>query len=714
MAGAIIRPELPKLTPELKKFLKKGQPDDVILHYLQTGEITIDELADLFPDSKDSNSYDRKKSLQAAYEEWCNEPDPEELEAWEGIEDLCKDPFADQRKLEDLIEAFMKSYPKSAKSAVAAQKLADIARNRWIVAKDMKENSLVEMQGKLQQMKDTLDKYRIRWENMEIIVCENEIKALEERIAKEELRPLFEEWDRIVAMPENNGIDMHRKEQAMTGFIRQSGSKFTSDICNSLNQALTELSERIAKCELEDIRYNFDELVRYIRSQRPGTELFKKADEYLWFLATEELDTARLKKFIKHVPNSSYIGEANEIMVSLASWENVKKTNDIFAVQQYLDENHNAPKVITDDAETLRDSLIQEEMFEMEKNPSAYLRRRLFGLINIGAISVDDLVRKGLTTYEMFESAKIRDQFIDDNPLDVTFVDSPELETDGITDVYLFGVPSTGKTCVLMGLLGLEQGQYDWNNMIAAGEYGDFLDKFRDNHILPNRTKDEQFFCIHGKAKDRNGKEHLINLIELAGEQFLHKIAMNKEHELSLVDMDAMAAKSLKNDNRKIFFIIIDPTANIIPYETKDGTGKEVVYQVPQKTVIRKIVNILKNDANKELMKKVDALHFIATKSDVIEHANKDIKDCMVNYVDSIKSAHEMCLPENAHINEATGFKPKLYSFSLGKFYVGGTFEYDSTDSEKLMNVITENTIAVRNPSFVEKICDQILNYKLF
>ena len=364
--------------------------------------------------------------------------------------------------------------------------------------------------------------------------------------------------------------------------------------------------------------------------------------------------------------------------------------------------------------------LKKAEIAKMEENPSAYGRLRLFGLINIKIISVDELVKRGLTTYEAFSKAQNRNKFIENNPIVVTYKESELLDQDDITDVYLFGVPSTGKTCVLMGLLGSDL--YDWNNAIAAGDYGDILSAYRDNHILPGHTLNEQFFCIHGKATDSNGKKHLINLIELAGEQFLDKIAMNPDKELSLKDMDAIAAESFRNKNRKIFFIVIDPTVNVIEHVKKikriDDNGNEIIdnitYEVPQKTVIQKIASILSDPANAEMMKQVDALHFIATKWDVMEHANRDVQECKATYSQSMKKVFELCQPKAAHVNEATSFKPKLYTFSLGKFHVGGTFDYDSSDSDKLMNVITENTLAIRDYSFLEKLVDKVLNQKIF
>lgn len=705
-----------KLTPDSRSYLIadcKNQPDDVILHYLQTEEITLAELPDLQPT--------RREDLSKAYEEWLKMPDPREVAAWEKISPLLNDPFADSRQLEPLLEQFIKDFPTSVDNKAAAEKkLHGIAVSRWEAAKGAYEGSLAEMEEKLRQMEVLLAKYGQRLTDEEKSAWQSDIDDLKRRIAKEKLSPLLEEWERIAAMPETYLPDMEIKEQAMEEFINKNGSRFPSAMRQGLYDQLSALRIRIAEAKLEGIRYKFDELVDFIHEQAWGTELFRKADEYLWALVKKKLDADLLNRFIGEVPNSSNINEARRLQAALDEWLDVKNRSDIFDVQRYINDHPDAPQAILDDAENFRSTLKKAEIAKMEDNPSAYDRRRLFGLINIKIISVDELVKRGLTTYEAFSKAQNRDSFVRSNPIDVSYTDSELLGQDDITDVYLFGVPSTGKTCVLMGLLG--SNLYDWNNAIAAGEYGDILSAYRDNHILPGRTLNEQFFCIHGKATDSNGKKHLINVIELAGEQFLDKIAMNPDKELSLVDMDAIAAESFRNKNRKIFFIVIDPTVNVIEHEKKvkriDDEGNEIVdtviYEVAQKTVIQKIANILSDPANAEIMKQVDALHFIATKWDVMEHANRDAQECKATYSLSMRKVFELCQPKAAHINEATGFKPKLYTFSLGKFHVGGTFDYDPSDSDKLMNVITENTLAIRDYSFLEKMIDKVLNQKVF
>lgn len=716
MPGPIIRPDLQPLTAQLRNYLISQcntQPLDVIMHYLQTGEITLAELTGL--------TSQRRTALEQKYQEWLATPDPAEAEAWKKIEALRTDVFSDREELEKKVRDFISAYPKSSYIPEAKRILAEIAQSRWTTAAAAPQADLGQMETKLGLMTDTLAKYRSELSPQLISQAEDAIAELKMQIAREKLKPLFDEWDTIKGLSEETLPDILRKEQKMQDFLNKNSAKFPDDVFRSMKAELKELQGRIDYKKVEPIRFNFEELIKFIRNQTPGSDLFGKADGYLWDLLTAELDSRRLQRFIKLVPNSAHHQEARLLLDDLDEWLTIKGMNDnIFNVHEYINTHPNVHPAILEDASNTLAELKEAELQAMVENPSAYERRKLFGLINGDIIRLNELINLDLTTEESFKNAKNRDAFIKNNPIDVTFKPSTLLDADDITDVYLFGVPSTGKTCVLMGLLGTPM--YDWNNMIAAGDYGIILSTYRDNRTLPDRTLNSQFFCIHGKAKDRNGNTHLVNVIELAGEQFLDKIALNPVGKVSLVDMDAIAAQSFKNKNRKIFFIVIDPTVKYITYKKEvdqmnpDGTTQKVtkVYTVAQKIIIKRIMDILRDPANVEMMKKVDALHFIATKADVIEHKNQNVRDYIIpDYIDSINAAAELSQPQNAHINEATGFKPKLYTFSLGKFYVGGTFEYDKTDSEKLINVITENTLGVRDRGFLEKVLD-ILNIKLF
>ena len=51
-------------------------------------------------------------------------------------------------------------------------------------------------------------------------------------------------------------------------------------------------------------------------------------------------------------------------------------------------------------------------------------------------------------------------------------------------------------------------------------------------------------------------------------------------------------------------------------------------------------------------------------------------------------------------INRDTNGQPMLYTFSLGRFYVGGVYQYDPTDANKLVEVLRKCTTSSRKGMF--------------
>ena len=195
----------------------------------------------------------------------------------------------------------------------------------------------------------------------------------------------------------------------------------------------------------------------------------------------------------------------------------------------------------------------------------------------------------------------------------------------------------------------------------------------------------------------------------MSGEEFAFGIANNPDHIYTFEHMASGTTELLRNNNRKVFFLIIDPTTNIIrktrTKEVVDGydeeTGTPLTHTelqncvVNQRTIIQKMVNIFENPANAEIMKKVDSIHIIMTKADtlgnVVDREEKALSIFQQKHSGDILESL-INLGHEYNINARTGFHPNLYTFSLGTFYVGGLYEYEQTDSDKLVVAIQNAT----------------------
>ena len=216
--------------------------------------------------------------------------------------------------------------------------------------------------------------------------------------------------------------------------------------------------------------------------------------------------------------------------------------------------------------------------------------------------------------------------------------------------------------------------------------------------------------------------EHNVNLVDMSGEEFAFGITDNEDSEFCFEEMGTGVTELLRNDNRKVFFLIIDPTTNIVRFnreydEYDEQTGekihrlKYVVFN--QKIFMQQIVNIFQDPANSDILRKVDSIHIIITKADTfgerLQRGEKALDYFNDHYgINVTQPLVDLC--EKYHINCNSNFRPKLFTFSLGKFYVGGLYEYDPIDSELLINTITAFEPPYRKKTFWSRLIEKIIN----
>lgn len=121
------------------------------------------------------------------------------------------------------------------------------------------------------------------------------------------------------------------------------------------------------------------------------------------------------------------------------------------------------------------------------------------------------------------------------------------------------------------------------------------------------------------------------------------------------------------------------------------------------------MVNLFENPGNSDIMKKVDSIHIIMTKSDTlgnpIEREEKALRIFYDKFGgDILEPLINLCREYN--INSNNQFHPKLYTFSLGTFYVGGLYEYEQTDSNRLVKAIKNSTQRIKKKTFWDRLID--------
>lgn len=458
-------------------------------------------------------------------------------------------------------------------------------------------------------------------------------------------------------------------------------------------------------------------------SKYPNTIHKSEIDDSLWGLVNQE-SVLDIQNYITMLPQGIHVREAQLILNAIVEWNNVKLTNDIFCVNDYIRNNPNTP--FKNPAQVQLMGLKQQEIGMMRTNPNSYEVNRLLRLINDGIFSDHELINAKVMTETVLETLRNHDINADLPDIRQAIENSRAECKDGYTDVFFFGVPSTGKTCVLMGMS--RSNSLHINLASGGGDYAAALQQYTDVGVTVPRTPGTFVTTLEAtisSVSDQGGAVHKINLVEMSGEEFAFDIANNPDRIFTFEQMGSGATQLLKNDNRKVFFLIIDPTANVVRINreivVQDGfdedTGEPITHTdlqycvVNQRTLIQKMVDLFTDPGNAEIMKKVDSIHIIMTKSDTlgnpVEREEKALNIFQQKFSgDILKPLIDLC--EEYNINSRTNFHPNLYTFSLGTFYVGGLYEYEQTDSDRLVVAIKNSTQSVKKKSWWDRLKETV------
>ena len=421
-------------------------------------------------------------------------------------------------------------------------------------------------------------------------------------------------------------------------------------------------------------------------------------DENVWNIIDKESEQ-QLQDYKVLFPKGKYIEKATAMLEALDEWMIVRNSGDISFVFQYIRKRPESPYI--DKAYCLLMDLKHQEICRMRREPNRYEVSRLQWLVRLGIFTVDELISEGVMTENVWNTLNSIDVKNDLPDICEAMQESKVECSEGSTDVYLFGLPSTGKTCILQGMLSTSS--LSVNLASSGGPYAGALRIYTDYGMLIRFTPYD--FVTTLKTQIITGEhthiERNVNFVEMSGDYFFNMVKDYGEH--SKEENNSDIAHLLHNDNRKVFFLIIDPTINhnIKLYrecdEYDEQTGEKIFklkhVVVTQKIFMQKIVNIFQDPANSDIMRKVDSIHIILTKADTFgERLQREEKalDYFNNHyaMNIVPPLTEVCRDYN--INSNSDYRPKLFTFSLGKFYVGGLYEYDPIDSELLVQTISE------------------------
>ncbi|PLW95245.1 MAG: hypothetical protein C0592_00500 [Marinilabiliales bacterium] len=260
--------------------------------------------------------------------------------------------------------------------------------------------------------------------------------------------------------------------------------------------------------------------------------------------------------------------------------------------------------------------------------------------------------------------------------------DLPPLE-DKRTDVYFFGQPGSGKSCVLASLFYfLEKNglmQVDLTNLAGATYRAQLKDDF-EYGILPESTTVDgvNYIALDIRNKEDRNKWHPLNFIEMSGEHF------NSAFEQGISADNLNQKNYLLNENRKLIFFVIDYDAHV--------QGREAGQRFSQASMM---VNVLELLDDQGILKKTDAVYILLTKSDLFPDGVDRKKFAMEFLNEHYRNFLENCKDQKFKHNES--FKLVVFPYSIGQVKFNDILMAIDDTSPKY---ITE---AIRSFSFYKK-----------
>ena len=414
-----------------------------------------------------------------------------------------------------------------------------------------------------------------------------------------------------------------------------------------------------------------------------------------------------IQKYARNTTNTAkdYIDKASELLswtqeniAAREAWFAAKEQDTIKAYVEFIGKHPSCR--FREEADSRIQEMKGDLVTDIKRFPFNYKREDMYEYISSKTLNYDDLVTKSYILTDKGYNHIMRYPRLTDEQraLPVSSLANPHSQ-EGNTDIYFFGVPGSGKTCVLAGLMSLS-GQlgfdFDPRGEGGGGPYAVELQNYARSSMLPPKTDQTFIQVIDCQIDDEERNSHNISIIEMGGEKTRDFAFM--ENATSLDDLGPGAAGLLQNDNNKVIFFVIDPTNE--KYVVMDDGSEQLI---KQDNVLNCVASLLaKND---KLMKKVTAIHIILTKSDTLgEYADANViqeRLTQQGYQAVMSRIRKIC--ETYDINKATGFQVGLFPFCVGKFMPGDVYTFDETDSLKILRVIQANTTAVRQKTWGDR-----------
>ncbi len=525
--------------------------------------------------------------------------------------------------------------------------------------------------------------------------------------------------------------------------------KTIAEILNNINGYSEQLDELVRKLQQAGI-YNykaFDEAVQQIDYIYVPTiirnnlqDAFVKIEEEDWEEAKRTDVLSEYQKYLDNYQEGKYRSEARLRIQFFKSreedkWKTVNK-GSIESLNAFIENERNNPhveearKLVKDLKRTgrMRQGVrgLMEQMREIKtdmtiNDPESEIYEKIVEFIASNKIKEEDLLDaiaqdnnfiSGRVANKLWENDKVTD--FSSTGIDSDFIDCVEqnmprqqfstprilesISQHRCTEVYFWGIPSSGKTCALGAILSVAKSGVLGNSMLLVqGCQGyDYMNRlaelFKINggkiSILPEGTPIASTYEM-GFTLVRNRKHYPITCIDLAGEliRCMYKknagFPLKDEEEQTLATLTRILIDN-RTDNRKRHFFVIEYGAEDRLYEG-----------LPQSAYLNAAATYIMNTGI--FKENTDKIYLLITKVDKAGVEGKELEEKLKQYIEREYGGFYNTLKTICEDNEIKGGKVEIVPFTLGKVCFQNYCKFNSDAAElvveKLFTAPGENSL---------------------
>lgn len=453
-------------------------------------------------------------------------------------------------------------------------------------------------------------------------------------------------------------------------------------------------------------------------------EAFKARQDYLneeerqWQQVNKQ-SIEDLEEFYKvRFPKGNYKEKAEEIILSLKGVRNpgiVKLEEKIKSI--------NADKQINNPEESIYEAIVNS----LNDSESKLTKEALLQAISndnnfISGIVANKLLKNRIITVTDFLHTGIDEKFIScikDNVQRTTFDDANPINSisrTGCTEVYFWGIPSSGKTCALGAILSAASNgkgaKYLKGESDQCNDYG-YMTKlkalFRTDgsiRVLPKGTPTTSTYEMGFSLVDKEGVHHPITCVDLAGEllkimwKAQSKKELHKEEEEVLARVHKMLVgnTTVNSDNTtlnsKMHFFVIEYGAEDREYEG-----------MAQADILNSATDYIQS--TKILKRDTDAIFILVTKIDKLKLKGKQLDDKLRGYLEEYYGGFYGRLNSICREYEINGGEVVPIPFTLGQVCFQDYCKFDVKCAENVVKIIVSRSLVsdeTDSPSFLGKL----------